>query len=99
MVGNQPRLERRVRRDFPETGSAENVLELLAELPRRAGYASETFASERVQAAVVLLADGDIGRLHRALHLAAADWRDLLVAAGLADGDWAARLDLELGFD
>jgi hypothetical protein len=54
-------------------------------------------ASEPVQAAIVLLANGDIGRLRQALHLAAADWRDLLVAAGLADEDWPVRLDRELG--
>jgi hypothetical protein len=97
MVGNQSRLERRVWRDFPKPGSAENVLELLAELPLLAGYDHEVFSSERVQAAIVLLACGDIGRLHRALDLASADWRDLLVAVELADDDWAARLNLELG--
>lgn len=98
MANSQPRLERRVRRDFPEPGSAASVLELLAELPHRAGYDHEVLASERVQAAVVLLAHGDIGRLHQAIDLAAVDWRDLLVAAGLAEGDWGTVLDLELGF-
>lgn len=97
MADSQPRLERRVRLDFREPGSSASVLELLAELPRRAGYDHEMLASERVQAGVVLLADGDIGRLHQAIELASADWRDLLVAAGLADDDWRARLDLELG--
>jgi hypothetical protein len=55
--------------------------------------------SERIHAAVVLLADSDIGRLHQAMGVAAADWRDLLVVAGLADDNWAARLDLKLGND
>jgi len=53
-------------------------------------------ASERVQAAIVLLADGDIHRLRQALDLAATAWRDQLVAAGLASEDWPARLDYEL---
>jgi Arginine deiminase len=80
--GSTPRLERRVLCNFTEPGSAETVLELLAELPHRAGYDHEMLASERVQAAVVLLADSDIGRLHRAINLAAADW--LSVGCGWA---------------
>lgn len=91
------RLERRIRRDFPWPGSAHGVLRLLRALPARAGYDAETLASERVQAAIVLLAGGDLGRLRQALDLAAVDWRDLLVAAGLADDDWPGRLDRELG--
>lgn len=82
------RLERRIRRDFPEPGSAHGVLGLLTDLPRRAGYDSEMFGSERVQAAAVSLADREFGRLRQALDLAVSDWRDLLVAAGLADADW-----------
>lgn len=99
MADIQSRLERRIRRDFPEPGSADGVLRLLADLPRRAGYDDEMFVTERLQAAVVLLADRNIGRLHRALDLAAKDWRDLLVAAGLANEDWPGKLDLELGPD
>jgi hypothetical protein len=99
VAGNQPRLERRVRRDFPGPGSADSVLQLLAELPRRAGYDPEALASERVRAAIVLLADGDAGRLRQEIDLALEDWRDVLAAAGLADEDWPARLDQELGPD
>jgi hypothetical protein len=99
MADTRSRLERRIRRDFPEPGSAHGVLELLAELPRRAGYDPETLASERVQAAIILLAACDLRRLRQALDLAAADWRDLLVAAGLADEDWPDKLDRELGPD
>jgi hypothetical protein len=91
------RLEQRVRRDFPEPGSAEGVLQLLSHLPGKAGYDQAMLAGERVQAAIVLLAQGDLGRLRRALDLAATDWRDVLVAAGLADDDWPARLERELG--
>jgi len=97
MAGNQSRLERRIRRDFPEPGSADGVLQLLAELPGRAGYDPEALASERVQAAIVVLADGDVRRLRQAIDLASADWRDLLVAAGLAGGNWPDLLDQELG--
>jgi hypothetical protein len=97
MAESSSRLERRIQRDFSEPGSASGVLELLAELPRRAGYDREILASERIQAAIVLLADGDLRRLRQALDLAAADWRDLLVAAGLANEDWPDKLNHELG--
>lgn len=97
MISPLTRLERRIRRDFPEPGSAHGVLWLLSGLPRKAGYDPEMLASERVQAAIALLAHGDLARLRQALDLAATDWRDLLVAAGLADGDWPARLARELG--
>jgi hypothetical protein len=47
---------------------------------------------ERMHAAIIRVADGSLDRLNDALSLARLDWRDLLVAAGLADGDWPARL-------
>jgi hypothetical protein len=53
--------------------------------------------SERVQAAVVLWASGDLAPLRDACHLSGVDWRDVLVRAGLADEDWRTRLDVELG--
>src|SRR5262245_27621057 len=99
MTGNQSRLERRVQRDFPDPGAAQSVLQLLAELPQRAGYDRDVLASERIQAAIVLVAGGNIGRLRREIDLAMADWRDVLVAAGLAGEDWPRRLDSELGPD
>lgn len=36
-------------------------------------------------------------RLYDAIHLSRLDWRDALVAGGLADEDWPERLDKELG--
>lgn len=47
---------------------------------------------ERMLAAVVRLAEGRLDRLDQALELARTDWRDLLVAAGLANADWPTRL-------
>jgi hypothetical protein len=95
MATSESRLAQRVLRDFPEPGSAPEVLRLLAELATSTN--DEMLASERVHAAVVLVADGNLGRLRQALDLAATDWRDVLVAAGLADADWPQRLDDELG--
>ncbi|MBM7774575.1 hypothetical protein JOD54_004779 [Actinokineospora baliensis] len=68
---------------------------MLAELPHRTG--DDTLGTERVQAAIVLLADGDMARLRDALALSVVDWRDVLVGASLADEDWPSRLDRELG--
>ena len=82
------RLMRRIREDFG--ADAELVAAELAELE---DYAS----SERVQAAVVQLARGDLDRLDRQLREARIDWRDVLVAAGLAHEDWPERLDDYLG--
>lgn len=91
------RLEGRIRRDFPEPGSAPEVLRTLENLPDAAGYGAEVFESERVQAAIVLLAQGSIRKFEAAVQLAKTDWRDVLVAAELADADWPDRLDAELG--
>ena len=78
------RLVRRVREDF--SPDADLVLASLEDLE---GYA----ASERVQAAVVKLARGDLGRLDVQLREVQIDWRDVLVAAGFAHEDWSERVD------
>ena len=52
---------------------------------------------ERVQTAIIIIAAGNMNRFLDAIQLAELDWRDVLVAAGLANGDWATRLDDILG--
>ena len=59
------------------------------ELPGLDGAGRER-ERDRVHFAALKVADGDAGRLAEAVRLAAADWRDLLVAASLADEDWPA---------
>lgn len=81
------RLADRVRLDFPAPATADAVIERLATVAQ----------GERVQAAVVLWAGGDLGRLEDSLALCQVDWRDVLVRGGLADDDWPQRLDVELG--
>jgi hypothetical protein len=81
------RLRARIDRDFPAPGSADEVARLVAE-------ASD---SERIHAAIVLWAAGDLGRLLNSVELAAVDWRDVLVRGGLEHDDWRDRLDSELG--
>lgn len=83
------RLSARVRRDFPEPGSAPEILRLLAEVSD----------SERVQAAIVFTASGNMEWLRAELARARTDWRDVLVNGGLANEGWPAILDKELGPD
>jgi hypothetical protein len=82
------RLATRVRRDFPEEGSADDLIRRLGELTD----------SERSQSAIVLWAAGDLARFNDSVALAGVDWRDVLVRGGLADDDWPTRLDQELGW-
>lgn len=83
------RLQRRVAHDFPQPGCAEEVVRLLAAVSD----------SERVQAAIVFAADGDLRELQRGAELAAVDWRDVLMNGNLAHDDWPGVLDSELGPD
>jgi hypothetical protein len=87
MADVTPRLANRVRHDFPEPGNADVLIRRLATVE----------LGERVQAAVVLWARGDVGRFDDSLALCEVDWRDVLVRGDLADDDWPARLDAELG--
>jgi len=86
-----PRIERYVRLHFDD---AELVLAVLADW--RISYDEEP-PIERLTAAVVLAADGTLEGIDSAFELAEQDWRDLLVAAGLAHEDWPELLDLRLG--
>ena len=47
---------------------------------------------ERVFLAILLLSHGDMQQFRTVLQQARVDWRDTLVAAGLADEDWPAVL-------
>jgi len=82
-----PRLARRIASDFPDAAAAAEVAHLVAEAANW----------ERVQAAIVLSAGGDLRAVHDGAALATTDWRDVLVNADLANEDWPARLDAELG--
>ncbi|WP_299051895.1 hypothetical protein [uncultured Nocardioides sp.] len=85
MTDLTPRLRRRIEADFG--GSADEV----------AAAVRGARDTERTQAAIVLIAQGDQDRLAYALRIAALDWRDLLMDAGLAHTDWPDRLDEALG--
>lgn len=86
------RLRRHIELSFPP-GQAEAVVEQLNSwsIP----YEREN-PSERLLAAVVLLADGDPKRLAVGIRIADHDWRDLLIAAELAHTDWEQQLEQRL---
>jgi hypothetical protein len=52
-----------------------------------------------MEAALVFIGDGDVVRFRDAIDLLHLDWRDVLVAGGLADESWPAELDRRLGPD
>lgn len=87
MTAVSTRLSRRIKADFPDAGSA-------PEVERIVGGAAD---SERVQAAIVLAAKGDLRLVQHGVELAGIDWRDVLVNGGLADETWPELLDAELG--
>jgi hypothetical protein len=93
-----PRLRRRIERDYPQPGRAGEVEELVVDTVGSLHlHGWDTKATERIQAAIVLGAGGDLTGVRTMSALALQDWRDALVASGLADGDWPERLDAELG--
>ena len=87
-----PRLFARICEDFEQSDVHRVTMELdaLTDLPGPTTV-------ERVQAAVVMLSAGDMARFEQQIALAERDWRDVLVAAGLAREDWPKRLDAYLG--
>jgi hypothetical protein len=91
-VAVSSRPEARIRNDFAPA-EAEAVLARLAGLKLAL---AEKQSLERIQAAVVVSARGDADRFERTAALAETDWRYALVAGGLANEDWRARLDEEL---
>jgi hypothetical protein len=91
------RLEARVRRDFGPS-DADVVLTMLAELcPDLPDFRKDSEGTERVLAAVVVFADGNSQRFLDAAALALIDWRDVLMAAGLANESWRNDLAEALG--
>ncbi|WP_433788781.1 hypothetical protein [Actinoplanes sp. CA-252034] len=73
----------------------EPILSLLAEVVHSESD-DPVEGIERIQAAVLLVADGDSHRFLQALAMAQRDWRDVLVAADLAHENWPDRLQVAL---
>ena len=86
------RLIARIRHDFT-LEDANEVIGWLGALPVEA-YGRQD--PERVQAALVIAAFRDLRHFVAGVRLLRIDWRDVLVAADLAEGDWPQRLNAEL---
>jgi hypothetical protein len=82
------RLLSRIQLDFPH--HTQTVIDKLGTLDALVVQSGQD--PERMLAAVVRCAAGRLDRLDRALADARLDWRDLLVAADLADHAWRTRL-------
>ncbi|MCW2544053.1 MAG: hypothetical protein JWM40_1605 [Frankiales bacterium] len=89
------RLTRWLQQHF-DAGDVVEVLSVLRDLPPGVVGGQDL---ERVQAALVLNTTGDVAAFQRQLALAAVDWRDSLVAGGLANAGWSRKLDAVLGID
>ena len=48
---------------------------------------------DRVQLAILKILDGDVGNLHATVRMASIDWRDTLIAAGMANDNWPQVLE------
>jgi len=95
MASPTRRLTERIRRDF-EPAHVGVLLEQLRRIPESLPLGGRQ-DPERLQAAVVIPARGDLDAFAELVELARADWRDVLVGSGLGDDDWSVRLDEELG--
>ncbi|MYW53537.1 hypothetical protein GTY64_19020 [Streptomyces sp. SID8376] len=89
------RLHERIRRDFPDHDAAQGVEGALRALAVDLGDSQQD--TERLLAAAVLIADGDLKQFRTAVALAREDWRDLLMWAGLGNEGWQGALDERLG--
>ena len=89
------RLWRRIQRDFPDPEDARVVADMLRGFAHRHSRSRQN--SERLMAAVVLFARGDLDRARRRVQVGDKDWRDLLCSAGLENADYPRILDEELG--
>jgi hypothetical protein len=88
-----PRLEARVRRDYPPQATEEVIafLRTVSDI-----HAASLQDPERLQAAAFILLKGDVSRIPR-VKVLVRDWRDSLVWAGLGQPDWPDRLNAMLG--
>ena len=93
-AGASPRLLAFAHRTYGE-GAAEALASCLAAVPELP--LADRQDPERLTAAMLILGKGDRDGLARAIAVARRDWRDLLMAAGLANGNWPEVLARTLG--
>lgn len=88
-----PRIKRRIAQEYAKQDQ-QAVEDLLVELM---GELEQEVEEERVTAAALLCAQGQVDGLLNAAQVTRRDWRNILAAAGLAHKDWPERLDSEFG--
>jgi len=76
-----PQIRERVRREYPAAPDHAAALELIERIGAELSVWRQVSESDRVEAAALTLAAGDLGKLGEAVGLALRDWRDLLMAA------------------
>jgi hypothetical protein len=91
MESVSPLVTRYVAAAYPAEAQA-RVLETLASLREPPSESAWAEARERVQMGILLVAAGSPQNFESVAALAAQDWRDVLVAAGLGNADWQAVL-------
>ena len=87
-TGCSARIRHRIERDFAASQRAQVERTLGALLPE-----SDVAGRERIQAAVLINAAGDLDRLERSAREVGIDWRDVLMGADLGFDDWPTRVD------
>ncbi|WP_405734296.1 hypothetical protein OG885_22150 [Streptomyces sp. NBC_00028] len=88
-----PRIRQRILRDFGE-GEREAVEGMLTDLQQSLDRHVD---KERITAATLLHAAGNMDALLLAVQDARDDWRDVLMGSGLEHDGWERRLDAEFG--
>ena len=76
-----PRIRKRLEREYSAAPDHTAALALIERIGAELSVWREVSDGDRVEAAALTLAAGDLGKLSEAVGLALRDWRDLLVAA------------------
>ena len=76
-----PRITARVERDYTVAADRASALALIERIPAELSVWREVSEGDRVEAAALTVAAGDLDKLGDAVRLALHDWRDLLISA------------------
>ena len=72
----------RIEHDYPDAEAHARARALIERIPAELSVWREVSEGDRVEAAALTVAAGDLDRLGEAVALALHDWRDLLMSAG-----------------
>ncbi len=65
---------------------------VLRSIERITPFSKDDLINERVQLALLLIANGDKEKFEQELNVASSDWRDLLIHSELNDANWPQKL-------